>query len=82
MKLEPFYVVAGNKDEFDDFVIRKRVRGFDYDFKYVSGADVLRGLNKIRGFYIGDYENHPEWSNIKEMIRIIKLKEKGVRDVD
>jgi len=82
MKLEPFYVVAGNKDEFDDFVIRKRVRGFDYDFKYVGDADVLRGLSRIRGFYIGDYENHPEWSNIKEMIRIIKLKEKGVRDVD
>jgi hypothetical protein len=82
MKLEPFYVVAGNRDEFDDFVIRKRVRGFDYDFKYVGDADVLRGLSRIRGFYIGDYENHPEWSNIKEMIRIIKLKEKGVRDVD
>jgi hypothetical protein len=82
MKLEPFYVVAGNKDEFDDFVIRKRVRGFDYDFKYVGDADVLRGLNKIRGFYIGDYENHPEWSNIKEMIQIIKIKEKGGRDVD
>jgi hypothetical protein len=82
MKLEPFYVVAGSKDEFDDFVIRKRVRGFDYDFRYVWNADAIRGLNKIRGFYIGDYENHPEWSNIKEMIQIIKLKEKGVRDVD
>jgi hypothetical protein len=82
MKIDPFYIVAGNRDEFDDFVIRKRVRGFDYDFKYVGDADALRGLSRIRGFYIGDYENHPEWSNIKEMIRIIKLKEKGVRDVD
>ena len=82
MKLEPFYVVAGNRDEFDDFVIRKRVRGFDYDFKYVGDADVLRGLSRIRGFYIGDYENHPDWVNIKDAIQIIKLKEKGVRDVD
>jgi hypothetical protein len=58
------------------------VRGFDYDFKYVGDADVLRGLSRIRGFYIGDYENHPDWVNIKDAIQIIKLKEKGVRDVD
>jgi hypothetical protein len=48
----------------------------------VWNADVLRGLNKIRGFYVGDYENHPEWPNIKQMIQIIKCKEKGERDVD
>lgn len=82
MTLEPFYIVAGNRDQFDDFVIRKRLRGFDYDFRYVVSADMLRGLAKIRGFYIGDYEKHPDWENIKEVIRIIKWKEKGGRDVD
>jgi hypothetical protein len=54
--------------------------GFNYDFKYVSDAYVLKGLTKIRGFYVGDYESHPEWLNIKQAIEIIKLKEKGVRD--
>jgi hypothetical protein len=81
MKIDPFYIVAGNRDQFDNFVIRKRVLGFNYDFKYVSDANVLRGLTKIRGFYVGDYENHPEWSSIKEMIQIIKWKEKGASDV-
>jgi hypothetical protein len=80
MKLEPFYIVAGNKEQFDNFVIRKRIRGLCYDFLYVWNADVLRGLTKIRGFYIGDYEKHPDWMNIKEAIQIIKWKEKGVRD--
>jgi len=80
MKIDPFYIVAGNRDQFDNFVIRKRMLGFNYDFKYVWNADVLRGLNKIRGFYVGDYESHPEWLNIKQAIEIIKLKEKGVRD--
>lgn len=79
---EPFYIVAGNRDQFDNFVIRKRILGFNYDFRYVWNADVLRGLSKIRGFYVGDYENHPEWPNIKQMIQIIKCKEKGERDVD
>jgi hypothetical protein len=80
MKLEPFYVVAGNRDQFDNFVIRKRMLGFSYDFRYVWNADVLRGLTKIRGFYVGDYKSHPEWLNIKQAIEIIKLKEEGVRD--
>jgi hypothetical protein len=77
MKTDPFYIVAGNRDQFDNFVIRKRMLGFNYDFRYVWNADVLRGLTKIRGFYVGDYENHPEWPNIKVMIQIIKMKEKG-----
>jgi hypothetical protein len=80
MKIDPFYIVAGNRDQFDNFVIRKRMLGFNYDFKYVSDAYVLKGLTKIRGFYVGDYESHPEWLNIKQAIQIIKLKEKGVRD--
>jgi hypothetical protein len=80
MKIDPFYIVAGNRDQFDNFVIRKRMLGFNYDFKYVSDAYVLKGLTKIRGFYVGDYESHPEWLNIKQAIEIIKLKEKGVRD--
>jgi hypothetical protein len=80
MKIDPFYIVAGNRDQFDNFVIRKRIRGFNYDFRYVSDANVLRGLTKIRGFYVGDYKMHPDWPNIEMMIYIIKLKEKGVRD--
>jgi len=81
MKIDPFYIVAGNRDQFDNFVIRKRVLGFNYDFKYVHDAEMLRGLTKIRGFYVGDYEKRPDWLNIKEAIQIIKWKEKGASDV-
>jgi hypothetical protein len=81
MKIDPFYIVAGNRDQFDNFVIRKRVLGFSYDFRYVWNADVLRGLTKIPGFYVGDYKSHPEWLNIKQAIEIIKLKERGASDV-
>jgi hypothetical protein len=80
MKIDPFYIVAGNRDQFDNFVIRKRVLGFFYDFRYVRDAEMLRGLTRIRGFYVGDYENHPEWLNIKEAIQIIKWKEEGGHD--
>lgn len=75
--MDPFYIVAGNRNQFDNFVIRKRVLGFSYDFKYVHNAEMLRGLTKIRGFYIGDYEKRPDWLKIKEAILIIKWKEEG-----
>jgi len=69
------FVVAGNYQEFEDFVIRKRMKGFTYDFVYVSGADMLRGMTTIRGFYIGTYRERPDWSEIRDFIAIIKAKE-------
>lgn len=71
-KLGPLFIVAGNRDEFDDFVIRKRMRGCDYDFRYVFSADVLRGLSTIRGFYVGSYQERPDWSEIDTVIKVIK----------
>ena len=71
-KLGPLYVVAGNQDEYDDFVIRKRMRGHDYDFRYVVCADVLCGLDSIRGFYIGSYQERNDWPEIDIVIKKIK----------
>ena len=77
------FVVAGNYQEFQDFVIRKRMKGFTYDFVYVSGADMLRGMNTIRGFYIGTYRQREDWSEIRDFIAIIKAKENhGVEEMD
>lgn len=73
-KLGPLYVVAGNQDEYDDFVIRKRMKGHNHDFRYVVGADVLRDLNSIRGFYIGSYQERDDWSEIDSVIKMIKIK--------
>jgi hypothetical protein len=72
MKSEPLYIVAGDREQFDDFVIRKRSMGHDYDFKYVYNVDTLRGLSTIRGFYIGSYQERNDWPEINVAIQTIK----------
>jgi hypothetical protein len=71
---EPFYIVAGTRKEFEDFVMRKNMMGIYYNWKYVWNADTLRGLQRLRGFYIGSYEEHEDWSAIQDVIKIIKSK--------
>jgi len=74
------FVVAGNYQEFQDFVIRKRIKGFTYDFVYIANADELRGMSTIRGFYIGTYRDRPDWPEIRDAIAIIKAKENHLQD--
>lgn len=77
------FVVAGNYQEFQDFVIRKRMKGFSYDFVYIANADELRGMSTIRGFYIGTYRQREDWSEIRDAIAIIKAKENApVEEMD
>ena len=75
------FVVAGNYQEFQDFVIRKRMKGFSYDFVYVSDRDMIRELSTIRGFYIGTYRDRSDWSEIRDAIAIIKAKENHLEEV-
>ena len=74
------FVVAGNYQEFQDFVIRKRMKGFTYDFVYVSNAEMLQGMTTIRGFYIGTYREREDWPHIRDWIAIIKVKENALQD--
>jgi hypothetical protein len=69
------FVVAGTYAEFQEFVIRKRMKGFSYDFVYVWNRDAIRGLDTIRGFYIGTYRQREDWAEIRDAIAIIKAKE-------
>lgn len=69
---EPFYIVAGTRKEFEDFVIRKNMMGLYYNWKYVWNVDMLRGLNRIRGFYVGTYEEREDWPQIEVAIQTIK----------
>ena len=71
---DPLWIVAGTQKEFEDFVIRKRMMGLHYDYRYVANADELRGLARIRGFYIGTYNQRLDWKYIEEAIQIIKAK--------
>lgn len=74
------FVVAGNYEEFQDFVIRKRMKGFSYDFVYISTPEMLRGMTTIRGFYIGSYRERPDWAQIRDAIAIIKIKENHLQE--
>lgn len=76
-----FFVVAGNYQEFQDFVIRKRMKGFSYDFVYVSTPEMLRGMTTIRGFYIGTYREREDWPQMRDLIAIIKVKERALEEV-
>jgi len=71
---EPFYIVAGTRKEFEDFVIRRNMMGLYYNWKYVWNADMLHGLSRIRGFYVGTYEEREDWPQIQVAIQIIKSK--------
>jgi len=71
---EPLWIVAGTLHEFHDFVIKKRTMGLHFDYRFVYGPDVLRGLSRIRGFYIGTYKDREDWDQIENVIKIIKSK--------
>ncbi len=70
----PIHIVAGNFSEFQDFVIKKRQMGFHFEYRYVRDVDSIRGLDRIRGLYIGTYKDRPDLSEIQEFIHIIKSK--------
>ena len=71
-KNDPLFIIAGNREEFDNYVIRKRMMGHNYDFRYVYDADMLRGLQRIRGFYVGSYQQRIDWPEIYIVIKTIK----------
>ena len=64
----PIYIVAGNFQEFQNFVIKKRQMGIHFEYKYVNSVDSIRGL------YIGTYKQRTDLSQIQEFIHIIKTK--------
>jgi hypothetical protein len=70
----PIHIVAGNFDEFQDFVIKKRQMGFHFEYRYVCDINSIRGLDRIRGLYIGTYKDRPDLPEIQEFIYIIKSK--------
>ncbi len=73
-KIDPLFIIAGNREEFDNYVIRKRMMGHNYDFQYVYDADMLRGLQRIRGFYVGSYQERNDWPEIDIVIKTIKAR--------
>lgn len=71
------YIVAGNKHEFQAYVLRKAAENSTDHYVYVDCLLRLRGLDEVNGFYIGTYEQREDIEEIREQIAIIKYKNKS-----
>ena len=77
---DKIYIVAGNMSEFRSYVDRKLRERWNRgdtsctmsDYVMVHSAERLRGLVKIKGFYIGTYEQRSDINEIRQQIAIIK----------
>ena len=72
------YIVAGNYNEYTDYVYKNQDK--DERYTYVYDVDNIRGLNSIKGFYIGTYYSRPDIEKIKEHIEIIKSHKRIKKD--
>jgi len=66
------YIVAGNYQEYNDFMHRHRDTPNEV-YVYVDSADHLKGMINIEGYYVGTYYKRHDIGEIKEVIRISKL---------
>ena len=53
----PIYIVAGNFQEFQNFVIKKRQMGFHFEYRYVNSVDSIRGLDRIVDYTLEHIKN-------------------------
>jgi len=72
MKNVTKYVVAGNWNEFINYT-KNRVDD-DTMYIYVNNVNVMRGLNKISGVFIGTFHLRPDLEEIKSTIQNIKTR--------
>jgi len=71
---ETIWIVAGNFHEFREYYHKKRKSGDFKDYRYVVNVNILRGLEDIKGFYIGTYKQRTDLKEIQEQILICKRK--------
>lgn len=84
MNLYPkIYIVAGNRDEFDSYVERKREEAisqndifYSQKYCYVGSEIVLRGLTECHGYFIGSYASRKDLQAIRDQILIINSRSK------
>lgn len=69
---EIIWIVAGNYHEFRQYHYKKRKSGDFKDYRYVVNVNILRGLENIKGFYIGTYKQRKDLRDIQEQIAICK----------
>lgn len=68
------FIVAGTRAEYTAWVERN---GYKYtETQYVQTAQSLKGLENIRGFYIGTYAKRPDIQDIMSVIAASKRHQK------
>ena len=74
--MDKLYVVAGNMDEFRQFVNRKKAEHDKANeimprYIFVHSTDTLRGLSKVHGWFTGTYQRRSDIEEIKIRISVI-----------
>lgn len=72
-----FFVIAGNRNEYDEFC-KRAIRNQTYPnryFVYVNSPDSLRGFSDIEGACTGSWKDRPD---VYELINILKTSVTGV----
>jgi len=65
------YVVAGNLEEYNDFVYRHK-DDVNVAYFYVDNPLLLVGRTNIEGYYTGTYYKRPDIDRIKDIIATSK----------
>lgn len=75
---DTIWIVAGNRQEFDEYVSRKINEKIQLrssilnEYKFVFNTVQLKGLDNVKGFYIGSYKSRPDIDEIRDAIAMIK----------
>ena len=69
------YIVAGNRDQYLEYVRRKNldISNTNTEYIYVNSAKNLVGIVNIEGFYIGTYYKRHDIGAIKDIIKMSKI---------
>jgi len=69
----PIYIVAGNHEEFENYVIKKhRQQIYKQNYIYVKNRYDLMGLTEIKGYYIGTAFQREDIAQIQQAIAYVK----------
>ena len=69
----PIYIVAGNHEEFENYVIKKdRQMIYKQNYIYVKNRYDLMGLTEIKGYYIGTAFQREDIAQIQQAIAYVK----------
>jgi hypothetical protein len=66
------YVVSGTRAEFDSYRIKKMNEGSNSQYYFVSSPEVLLGLSRIKGAFVGSWKYRTDIDEIQSTINIIK----------